>query len=100
MKDFLILTNEGSCNLVGAIKGRQLRHILRVDEKDYDDRIYYVQVTSNIMSITPSFIEGFFLDSIACLTSEQFAKKYIFNELPKSIILDVQRGLSNIKFKL
>lgn len=88
------LTNNGEVrNLSGHERGSAARNRFHLGELDVIEEPVVVDVPAYIYTITPSFFQGMFAESVRRLGSrERFLRKYSFNADP--IVLEqIEKGI-------
>nr|WP_278377167.1 hypothetical protein [Brucella anthropi] len=88
------LTNNGEVrNLSGHERGSAARNKFHIGELDTNEELVVIEVPAYIYTITPSFFQGMFAESVRRLGSrERFLEKYSFNADP--VVLDqIEKGI-------
>lgn len=75
---------QGSTMFTGRPQGVEVRNILGLDQKDFDNYKYLVLIPKGTTSINPSFFLGLFFSSIKTLGVKKFMEKYSFKFLDQS----------------
>lgn len=90
-----------STSFSGRPEGVRVREDLSLDDKDFDENMYVIDIPSGTSAFNPSFFLGLLFPSIKTLGVDKFVSKYKFglDELTptlKSLINDdLQEGLRN-----
>jgi hypothetical protein len=96
MIDLEALTGEGSVqNLSGRLRGLAAREMFRLDELDATGEIVEVRVPEYVYSLTPSFFQGLFGESVHAVGDSADSFRQRFHFLAADIVLEqVERGLN------
>lgn len=92
------LTGAGKVhNLSGRLRGQAAREKFQLDDLDKAEDEVEVIVPSYIYSVTPSFFQGLFGDSVRAFDNDvqRFRKHFRFTA-PAIVMQQVERGLSAI----
>jgi hypothetical protein len=91
---FKDLTNDGEVrNLSGHERGRAARENYRLNDADRDGEIIRVVVPEDIYSITSSFFQGMFSESVRKAGSrENFLARFEF-DAPPVVLRQIERGI-------
>jgi hypothetical protein len=79
---------KGSSTFTGRPQGVQVRHELKLDEFDFDEKTYVITIPEGTISFNPSFYLGLFFKSVKNLRGfKNFSKKYNIQLLESNIEL-------------
>jgi hypothetical protein len=98
MIDLAELTGNGRVhNLSGRLRGQAARQMFRLDELDASEASVEVIVPQHIYSLTPSFFQGLFGESVRKGGNdvERFRSRFSF-VAPSIILEQVERGLAAV----
>ena len=92
------LTGKGRVhNLSGRLRGKAARELFHVDVLDDQDDLIDVIVPPYVYSITPSFIQGMFGESVKALGNDAVRFKRHFRLVGPPVVLEqFDRGLAAI----
>jgi hypothetical protein len=92
------LTGKGKVhNLSGRLRGRAAREKFGIDALDSENATVEVIVPAHVYSLTPSFFQGLFGDSLRAYGNDVGLFREHFRFVAPSIVLEqVERGLSAI----
>jgi len=78
--------------LSGKVRGEQARRLYDIDRLDEVEGTVEVVLPDNLISITPSFVQGMFSKSVRKFESvDAFTRKYLFDASP-TILNQVRQG--------
>ena len=80
--------------LSGRAEGKSMRSILKLDERDNDEKIYKIRVP-NVLSITASYFLACFGNSVRFLGEDKFKEKYKFSTSNPSIEKNIRDGIKS-----
>jgi hypothetical protein len=96
---FSELTEEGRVrNLVGHERGEEARNKWTLDELDSEDDPIDVLVPRELLTLSSSFFQGMFAQSVKKLGDEGFRKRYRFNASP-IVMQQVAEGIRDSLMK-
>lgn len=84
--------NKDSKVFSGRDKGENARKLLRLNERDIDDKKYLIAVP-DVYSINVSFFLGCFGESVRKLKYNGFKDKYLFKTQNKIIDMNIEDGI-------
>lgn len=92
------LTGEGRVqNLSGRLRGLAAREKFRINELDRSDGVVEVHVPDYVYSLTPSFFQGLFGQSVKALGGNALRFKSHFRFVAPDVVMkQIDRGLSAI----
>lgn len=95
MIDLEALTEGRVQNLSGRLRGLAARELFRLDELDASGEVVEVHIPDYVYSLTPSFFQGLFGDSIHAAgdTADAFKRRFRFRAAD-IVIEQIDRGLS------
>ncbi len=93
--ELIELTNNGEVhNLSGHERGLAAREKFHIESLDGSEEPVVVAVPEFVYTITPSFFQGMFAESVKrFVTREAFLKKYRFNAQPV-VLKQIDRGIT------
>lgn len=96
MIDLEELTGDGRVqNLSGRLRGLAAREKFHIDDLDRTENVVEVRVPDYVYSLTPSFFQGLFGDSVNTLgNSEQTFRSHFRFVAPAIILQQIERGLA------
>lgn len=95
--DFGALTEGKVHNLSGHDRGLAARKSFRLDELDHDGQKHVIHVPEDIYGISPSFVQGFFADTLRSLNNDLAAFRNLYDFDSTDLIRrQIDRGLQNI----
>jgi hypothetical protein len=99
--DLSELTRGGEVhNLSGHERGLAARNLFELDRLDGEGRPVDVLIPSDIYTVTPSFFQGMFSQSVLALGGDggQFLSRFRFRASPV-VMRQIQRGIDSVRMK-
>lgn len=96
MIDLEELTGDGRVqNLSGRLRGLAARELFQMDELDESGEVVEVRVPDYVYSLTPSFFQGLFGESVHAVgdSADTFRQRFHF-VAPEIVLEQIERGLS------
>ena len=87
-----VIINGNSKVLSGRSEGKIMRSKLKLDQRDYDDKIYEIFIP-DVFAITASYFLECFGKSIRSLGKEKFNEKYQFNTKSNVVYDNIKNGI-------
>lgn len=85
--------NAKSDVLVGYEYGQRVRNEFDLDNLDRGDGQVEVVLPARLDVVAPSFVQGFFGESVLRLGKEGFYERYSFSGWPRDMLVQVETGL-------
>ena len=89
------LVGEDVMVLIGHDRGVAARAKLGLDGLDHVAEPVAVSVPSHLLTLTPSFVQGLFAESVHYLGEERFFDHYQF-AVPAHILSDIRAGVDRV----
>jgi hypothetical protein len=96
--DLQKLTKNSVRSLSGHDRGTEARSFFRLDEFDVQALSVEVIAPDELDTITPSFVQGMFGESVRKLGKEVFFSKYKFS-MPNYLLGDIVAGIDRTLFE-
>jgi len=81
--------------LIGHDRGVEARALLKVNELDQSAPPVLVVAPKHLRTLTPSFVQGLFSESVYRLGEADFYKHYKF-DVPDTMLNDIKAGVDRI----
>jgi hypothetical protein len=97
--DLTDLTRGEVTSLIGYTRGENARKHFGLDELDHAAGPIEVRSPANLRTLTPSFVQGFFGDSILTLGEDAFRRHYVFERFSSQALHSVDAGIDRVLMK-
>jgi hypothetical protein len=97
--DLTELTKGEVRSLIGYSRGERARKHFQLDLIDRQPGTVEVRAPENLRTVTPSFVQGFFGNSILDLGEAEFRRKYQFVGLGERARQSVEAGINRVLMK-